>query len=421
MDNRGITEVERWGVLPKIHAINFLLTAASLGTTLFCVKFFPGIRGVLIASISVVGVYLGLQFLIWLLFSKLSWVAIVQALNSGDLNRKFPIGEDPIGQLAKAMNSLVQKLRELVGQTRELAGSLQQSSAQMALSAEGANQVAQEISNLSAKWASESTEYSRCVRESIQESEAFATSAQAMVMPIQSAVNAAHQASQSAIKGHELLSMATTAVETLNGKTHQQAQALNQLGHISEELPSLLDNLNALAGQTGLLALNAAIEAARAGEQGRGFALVAEEVRKLSERSLETGSRLTILTQKIREEAKRAIEAHPGTREIEAGAEAIKTTQEVFQAIAQSSETADAQIQSAAAIAQGLVQKGTDVAKTLGEMITYAEKSETSLTEMASRSEQQAEALREISGISQAVAQMAKRFNRLVEPFRGPH
>ena len=95
-------------------------------------------------------------------------------------------------------------------------------------------------------------------------------------------------------------------ITQLNSTAEKEAQMNDRLNHLATEatqVKSVLEVIGDIADQTNLLALNAAIEAARAGEHGRGFAVVADEVRKLAERTqkslIETNATVNVIVQSI--------------------------------------------------------------------------------------------------------------------------
>ncbi|WP_018609143.1 methyl-accepting chemotaxis protein [Uliginosibacterium gangwonense] len=120
---------------------------------------------------------------------------------------------------------------------------------------------------------------------------------------------AAQEVGNRANNGAELSEKACDTISALSNTVAHSAETVEQLGQRTEEVGKVAAVIKEIADQTNLLALNAAIEAARAGEQGRGFAVVADEVRKLAERTTQATREIDAMIGRIQAETGNAVES----------------------------------------------------------------------------------------------------------------
>ena len=164
--------------------------------------------------------------------------------------------------------------------------------------------------------------------QSVQAAE-VASSIEEMTHTIMDSTKNANLAASTALEaGEKAKEGGKVVVETINGINRianvvsESAGTIQKLGNSSNQIGEIIQVIDEIADQTNLLALNAAIEAARAGEQGRGFAVVADEVRKLAERTTKATQEIAQMIKKIQDDTIGAVQAiEMGTSEAEKGKE----------------------------------------------------------------------------------------------------
>jgi len=140
-----------------------------------------------------------------------------------------------------------------------------------------------------------------------------------------SAAKVSDTANSMSISGEAIIRETIEVMDRINNAVKESSITIEQLGIKSDQIGEVINLINDIADQTNLLALNAAIEAARAGEHGRGFAVVADEVRKLAEKTTNATKGIGKTIKAMQEGAKHAVNAmEKGVKEVELGAKEAK-------------------------------------------------------------------------------------------------
>jgi methyl-accepting chemotaxis protein len=214
--------------------------------------------------------------------------------------------DDDIGKLFNGFNKAVSNIRGMLGKVAEA----------VSATASASNEISSSTEQMAAG-AHEQTQQASEVASAVEEM------TKTIMDTTKNAGEAASIAKQSGVNARE---GGRVVMETMDGMARiaevvkQSAETVQALGKSSDQIGEIVQVIDDIADQTNLLALNAAIEAARAGEQGRGFAVVADEVRKLAERTTKATKEIAGMIKQIQKDTTGAVESmNRGTAEVEKG------------------------------------------------------------------------------------------------------
>lgn len=309
-----------------------------------------------------------------------------------DLSQRVVVeNNDEIGEVAQALNTMLEEFSRTIGELRSMTEQLASAADQLSAIS------AQTNSNLD----TQSTQ-----------TEQVATAMNEMTATVQEVARSANDAAQSSLeadqesrKGGEVVSSVVNSIGQLSGEVAKIAGSVHELDQQSQQIGSVLDVIRGIAEQTNLLALNAAIEAARAGEQGRGFAVVADEVRTLASR-----------TQSSTADIQTMIEAlQGGTREAVAS---MNHGREMAEATASDAQRAGQALDSIVSAVERIRDMTNQIASAAEQQNAVAEEINRNVNTINEITGESVSGANQTAGTSQELAGIAARARELVAAFK---
>lgn len=252
-------------------------------------------------------------------------VRLAEAIAGGDLSQRIDEREikGEVGPLLAAMESMTEKLKGIMAEISSAGDSMASASQQLSSSSEQLSGGTRTQAEKTAQIATASTEMSQTIGDIANNTTSIAASAAQTVMI--------------AGEGGKIVERSVKEVRAIAETVSESAMLMSSLGDRSRQIGEIIGVIKDIADQTNLLALNAAIEAARAGEQGRGFAVVADEVRKLAERTTKATAEISGMITAIQEEVQKAVHSmDEGTKRVNVGVEYSTKTGDALRGIVNS-------------------------------------------------------------------------------------
>lgn len=399
------------------------------------------VRNIVLLLVVTVIICLGVAYFLGGQFTKriVAFVKAMESMANGDLTAKIEYRtRDEFARLSDAYNKMSQGLRNMVekiiiaGQrvaekssllyreAEKTAGETEKVAGAMAQLATNNEQVVQNV-EASVTMINELNSVIGQIKGAVEEQATGASTTNQVIKQMghaidevanraQEVANYTTQTAEAAGRGQEAIGEIVAEMERIKDSVFTTARSIQELGEQSKQIGQIIQVIDDIAEQTNLLALNAAIEAARAGEHGKGFAVVADEVRKLAERSSKATKEIAGLISAIQQGTENAVRAmEENTKEVEKGSLLAREAGEALRGIIQMIEQAADQIGGISAAVEEMAASSNEAVGAIENLSAYTEETNAGAEEMAASSNEVVNYIQDVARLAQESSAAAER------------
>lgn len=348
---------------------------------------------------------------------------ISEGLSEGDFTQEIPEKYlkriDEMGTMARALDRMIDNMREMIVKVSQEATAVNEASCDLMGDVNGVTKHSKQI-------AGAISEVDRGAQSQTVMAEESASAMEQMAMGIQNVAEVASTIacntdfiSQKISESNHAVQQSIRRMNEIQQGTTDELTIIHKLEKESTEISLISKMITDISDQTNLLALNASIEAARAGDAGKGFAVVAEEVRKLSEQTAESATKINVLIERVQSYTLEVVKAaESGEDNVERGLASIEAVGERFEEMVQAVGEIAGQIEEMNASAEQMSANTEEVSASMEEMAATAHAASDYVHEVTDATAEQLKTVAVMNNQTEKLSEMAKRLYEAIQKFK---